>query len=108
MDWITQLCQCFNRDAVYYTQHAKIEMENEEFGQILDYEVHEAICAGEFVEEYPDDQPYPSVLVLGMTKRGRPLHVICAYNQDEDCAIVITVYQPDPQRWIEYRTRRTT
>ena len=107
MDWIAQLCRCFNEDAVYYTQHAKTEMETEQFGQIMDLEVHEAVCAGKVIEQYLQDRPYQSVLVLGLTKRERPLHIVCAYNEKESQAIVITVYQPDPQRWIAYKTRRT-
>jgi len=83
-------------------------MENEDFGPILDSEVHEAICAGAVIEEYTEHRPYPSALIFGMTKRGRPLHTVCAYDEQDKCAIVITVYQPDPQKWLDYRTRRTT
>ena len=108
IDWITRLRRCFEADAVYYTHHAKAEMENEEFGEILDSEVCEAICAGALIEEYADDRPYPSALVFGLTKQGRPLHAVCAFDEQEECAVVITVYQPNPERWIDYKTRRTT
>ena len=72
MDWIAQLHRCFDADAVYYTQHAKAEMENEKFGPILDSEIYETIRVGEVLEEYGGDQPYPSALVFGMTREGRP------------------------------------
>jgi hypothetical protein len=59
------------------------------------------------VEEYPDDRPYPSVLVLGRASGGRPVHVVRAYAPEDDEVIVITVYEPDPNRWDEeFRQRR--
>ena len=106
MQWIERIRGCFEGDRVYYTNHAKVEMETEEFGPILDSEIYEAICAGEVIEEYPDDAPYPSVLVFGLTGVGRPLHVVCAYNGEEERTIVVTAYQPDPERWVDYRKRR--
>jgi hypothetical protein len=89
-----------------YTGHAKFEMKNEEFGRIHDYEVYEAVCNGEVIEEYPEDKPYPSVLILGRTKEERVLHIVCAYNKEEDLAITITAYQPNPELWIDYKRRK--
>jgi hypothetical protein len=106
MRWIEKIRECFNSNLVFYTKHAKIEMESEEFGQILENEVYEAICNGEVIEKYLMDKPYPSVLIFGRTKKDRPLHIVCAYNKDEDLAIVITVYHPDPNLWIEYKRRK--
>lgn len=103
---IAKIRQGFESNAVFYTRHAKIEMEIEEFGRIFDYEVYEAVCSGEVIEEYPEDTPYPSVLILGRTSISRPLHIVCAYNKEESLAIVITVYQPDPELWIEYKRRK--
>jgi hypothetical protein len=82
-------------------------MLDEGFGPILDQEVYEAATGCSIVEEYPDDRPYPSVLVLGRTSQGRPVHVVCAYAPEDDQLIVITVYEPDPDRWDEeFRQRR--
>ena len=39
-------------------------MQSEPFGLIRVDEVLETLNAGEIIEEYPDDQPYPSCLVL--------------------------------------------
>jgi len=108
MDWLRLLQECFDADRVYYTRHARCEMEADEFGRILDAEVHQAILAGEVIQEYAGDTPYPSVLLLGVTRQDRPLHVVCAYDVEERRAYVITVYQPDPARWIDFRTRRAT
>ena len=82
-------------------------MIGDEFGPILDQQVYQAAVGCTIVEEYPDDRPYPSVLVLGRTSEGRPVHVVCAYAPEEDQLIVITVYEPDPNRWDEgFRHRR--
>jgi hypothetical protein len=81
-------------------------MQEEEFGLITDQEVYEAICTGEVIETYPDDTPYPSVLLFGMTATKRPLHTVCAYDDEADRVVIVTVYQPDPRRWEDYRRRK--
>jgi hypothetical protein len=81
-------------------------MRLEEFGPIREQEVFEAIQSGEIIEDYPNDEPYPSTLVYGHTTADRPLHVVCAYADDDDLAIVITVYEPDPAQWVNFVRRR--
>ena len=96
---------CFKADRVLYTRHAREEMLYEEFGKMFEEEVYQAIQSGEVIESYEYDTPYPSILILGRTNTGRPIHIVCAYSSDDNLAIVITVYQPDPSRWIDYRRR---
>ncbi|MFN3477111.1 MAG: DUF4258 domain-containing protein [Candidatus Methylomirabilales bacterium] len=61
---------------------------------------------GEVIEEYPNDTPYPSRLVLGW-RGARPLHVVVADNPDSQETVVITVYEPDPeQREPDFRRRK--
>lgn len=103
---LARLIACFNAGRVLYTFHARQEMRTEEFGPISDEQVGEVIASGEIIQEYPDDQPYPSVLIFGYTSLRRPLHIVCAYDDQDDLAIVITVYQPDPARWVDYKRRR--
>lgn len=81
-------------------------MREEEFGPITDQEVYEAIYNGEVIEAYPDDTPYPSVLIFGTTSANRPLHVVCAYDAEDNQAVIVTVYQPDPDQWEDYRRRK--
>ena len=81
-------------------------MRAEEFGEVRDHDVFEAACHCEAIEEYQDDTPYPSALVLGFTSRGRPLHLVCAHDASSDLIIVITVYHPDPARWDNHRRRK--
>ncbi len=105
MDWTQTIKRCFASDFVLYTSHARREMRQEPFGTISEEEVFEAISASEIIEEYLDDEPYPSVLLFGLTQANRPLHVVCAYDAESDRTIVITVYHPDRQRWRDYRRR---
>ena len=106
MHWPETIRRCFEAERVLYSGHARHEMRVEEFGPITDQELYEAICGGEVIETYPDDKPYPSALIFGRTHSNRPLHVVCAYDSEGDRAMIVTVYQPDPQRWEDYRRRK--
>ena len=64
-----------------------------------------AVEASIVVEEYPDDTPYPSRLVLGWVS-ARPLHVVLAGPTVEGDTILVTLYEPDPEQWEEGFTRR--
>jgi hypothetical protein len=55
------------------------------------------------IEDYPDDETCPSALFLGFTK-GIPCHIVVA--QCIDHARIITVYQPEKDKWIDYKIRR--
>ena len=59
----------------------------------------------EVIEEYPDDKYSPSVLLLGFTATGRPLHIQVSMAVAETTRI-ITLYEPDPSQWAEFRQRR--
>jgi len=89
-----------------FSKHARDEMETEEFGEIKGKEVFEAVLNGKTIESYPEDKPYPSCLVYGRTSENRPLHIVCAYGKDDDIVIIITVYQPDPAKWIDFERRK--
>jgi hypothetical protein len=59
--------------------------------------VIDALDRGEVLRDYPEDQPYPSRLLLHWIE-GQPLHVVSAPVSD-DVEIVITAYYPDPALW---------
>ena len=69
-------------------------------------EVLEAIASGEVIEDYPNDKYGASCLVLGYTHTGRVLHVQCTYPTRQ-LVKIITVYEPLPSRWIDFRFRRS-
>ena len=105
MGWVKRIQERFEANSVFYTRHAKLEMENEDFGRILEQEVYEAVSSREVIEEYPEDKPYPSALIFGKTVVGRPLHIVCAYDDEEKLAIIITAYHPYPNLWKDYKRR---
>ena len=75
---------------------------------ISDSDVRTVLTIGEIIEEYPEDTPYPSRLVLGWSG-SRPLHVVAAENSADAETIVITAYEPEPDLWeAGFRRRRQT
>jgi hypothetical protein len=68
---------------------------------IKENEESEAVLNGKIIENYSDDEPYPSCLLYGRTDNNRPL-----YASEDDLVIIITVYEPDPQKWINYERRK--
>lgn len=89
-----------------FTDHARKEMDEEPLGRIHVEEVLQIIETGEIIEQYLDDTPYASCLILGYTRSGRPLHLVCAPVSTEARLVVITTYQPDPNRWDKDLRRR--
>lgn len=72
---------------------------------ILVTEIEEAIVEGEVIEDYPNDKYGPSCLILGFTRQKRPLHLQCSYPS-RPLIKIVTIYEPDPNRWIDFRKRR--
>ena len=86
---------------VRITEHADEEARDDRVSieQILN-----TVPAGEIIEQYPDDKPYPSCLIY--SDSDGPLHSVWAYNELNFWAVLITVYRPDPERWVNGRLRR--
>ncbi len=99
---INQLRKYYEEDAVFVTAHAA-----ERFRQrgIKIKDVKNAVMCGEIIEQYPDDYPYPSCLILGMSLANKYIHVVMS---DEGTASrIITAYFPDPLKWeSDFKTRR--
>lgn len=60
---------------------------------------------GTVIKTYSDDKPFPSKLILGFDSE-RPVHVVSAYNFDNDTEYVITVYEPDSEKWTDNFSKR--
>ena len=58
------------------------------------------------IEDYPYDSPLPSILLNGKSTTNNPLHVVVAINIDEKFLIIITVYEPNPVKWMNNYARR--
>ncbi|PIV23734.1 MAG: hypothetical protein COZ69_09845 [Deltaproteobacteria bacterium CG_4_8_14_3_um_filter_45_9] len=84
-----------------FTHTEKVRLRKIEVG-----EIEEAIYEGAIIEPYSDDPRGPSCLILGFTKRGRPLHILCG-RLEEDEVLIITAYEPDLREWeTDWKTRR--
>jgi hypothetical protein len=70
---------------------------------IAEEEVVEILLNGKIIEAYPENKYGPSCLILGRAKNGRPLHVQCSLPPT---IWIITLYEPDPQEWIDWRSRK--
>jgi len=69
-------------------------------------ELEEAIAGrSEVIEDYPEDKYGPSCLILGYTRARRPLHIQCSYPS-RPLIKIITLYEPDPDLWIDFRIRK--
>lgn len=86
------------------SSHAESEREAD---QITLQEIEEALLSDTFrvVEDYPDDPRGASCLVLGFTREAKPIHFVCGISLP-DVMIVITVYRPNAEEWIDWRERR--
>ena len=68
--------------------------------------VERIVLGGEVIASYPDDMPFPSMLILGFDER-RPIHVVVAKDAVIGLCYVITVYRPDSDVWSsDFKTRR--
>ncbi len=62
------------------------------------------IMNGIIIEEYPDDYPFPSALILEI-KDNNPLHVVAGMS--DEYLWVITAYRPDKEKWEnDYKKRK--
>jgi hypothetical protein len=100
---ITDIIEAIKANRVRITDHAdeEADADNLTFG-----EIYFSVINGEIIEDYPADKPYPSCLILGYTENGKPVHSVWAYNEQNQWAVVITAYRPDPNLWINWRERR--
>ena len=100
---IENLIQAIRAGRVRVTDHADEEAQADRL--VLD-EIYFSVFNGEIIEDYPSDKPFPSCLVCGRTFHDDPVHSVWAYNYQNRWAVLITVYRPDPARWINWRKRK--
>jgi Domain of unknown function (DUF4258) len=68
-------------------------------------EVKEAIAKGQVIEDYPEDKYGASCLICGVTQENRSIHIQCGYPS-QPLIKIITLYEPDPNRWSNNFTKR--
>jgi hypothetical protein len=97
---IDQVREALKSKVFRYSRHAIEQRVNR---HIYHEEIAEAIDSGEVIEEYPHDKYGPSCLIFGRTSQNRPLHIQCSLSSP---MVIITVYEPDPLKWLDYKIRR--
>lgn len=95
---IQHLC---SKNSIQWSLHALKRMRKR---KITSDEVINCIQNGEIIEEYPDDRPLPSCLVLGMADK-RILHIVVGCG--DEYISIITAYEPDITEWEpDFKTRK--
>ena len=88
---------------IVFSQHAFTRMFEREISPEV---VKRAAQAGEVIEDYPKDHPYPSVLLLHF-EEGRALHIVAGVDEAGSTCLIVTAYWPEPNLWsADFRTRR--
>ena len=83
------------------TQHSRKRFS--ERGIVIN-DVCESIKSGEIIEQYPDDYPFPSCLIMGKSG-NRVIHVVASI--EDGLLYIITAYIPNPDKWEEdWKTRK--
>lgn len=99
---IEQFRQINKAENYVVTMHSRRRM-NER--GILLRDVMNAVEHGEIIEQYPEDYPFPSCLILGVTIAEKYLHAVVSL--DEGHIYLITAYYPSEAEWKpDLRTRR--
>lgn len=80
---------------IIFKKHALVRMleRNIETNDII-----KALECCTIIEEYDDDKPFPSCLVLGYSDK-RPLHIVLSCNIADTQVFIITIYEPSPEFW---------
>jgi len=102
MTMIDELRKKFLREEFEFSKHAT---DQTILREISVQEIRDMIRVGEIIEDYPDDKYGPSCLIFGFTSNKRPIHIQCSYPS-RIMIKVITVYEPDPEKWIDLKIRR--
>lgn len=100
---IDRIVDAIRNNRLPITDHADEEAQAD---KLTFDEIFFSVFQGEIIEDYPRDKPYPSYLIYGDTFTNEPVHSVWAYNEDNQWAVLITVYRPDPKRWLDWRKRR--
>ena len=88
---------------ILWTEHVAIRLRGR---GIKRADVIKCIETGEIIEQYADDVPFPSCLVSGKCRDGKPLHIVIGLKVSEVCCM-ITAYRPDTDKWEgDFKTRK--
>lgn len=99
---IENLREYYKQDQVFITNHAseRFRMRN-----IKMVDIKSGLYTGEIIEQYPDDFPFPSCLISGMTNDERHIHIVM--SDEGSSSKIITAYIPAIDKWeSDFKTRK--
>ena len=102
MEILNAICRKIRIGQVEFSQHAT---DQSIIRGISMQDFRDAMERSEIIEDYPHDKYGPSCLVLGFTLSHRPLHIHCSYPM-RPIIKIITLYEPDHSKWIDFKVRR--
>ncbi len=99
---ISDLRKLCEDGAIKWTAHVVARLQER---GIEPSDIRNCITTGHIIEDYPDDYPYPSCLILGATVNGKMIHTVVGVG--EGYLWLITAYYPDPLKWNnDFSTRK--
>lgn len=99
---IKKLRKLCTADNIRITVHAAKRLEQRD---ILLKDVITCVQNGKIIEQYPDDYPLPSCLVLGYSVGNKHLHAVIGSN--DEILFLVTAYYPTADKWeIDFETRK--
>ena len=100
---VDKLRLCIKEEKYEWRKHTLIRLNERNIAQV---KVLEVILNGEVIEDYSDDTPYPSCLMLGWIS-SKPYHVVVAMDEKVPRAFIITAYEPSSEKFTsDFKTRR--
>ena len=92
---IERLKDLYKKDLVVITEHAEMRLQ-ERNNTIKD--IADAINNGEIIENYDEDEPFPSCLILYL-KDKKPIHVVV--SDAKEYIKIVTAYIPNKEKWFD-------
>lgn len=96
------LREYYKQDQIFITNHAP---ERFRIRNIRMIDIKSGLYNGEIIEQYPDDFPFPSCLISGMTNDNRHIHIVM--SDEGNASRIITAYIPAIDKWEpDFKTRK--
>jgi len=89
-------------DRIIFKNHALVGMLER---KIKSGEITNSLLNSVIIENYDDDRPFPSCLLLGYSD-NRPLHIVLSYDTINDIIYIITIYEPSHELWSDDLKKR--
>ncbi|MCD7766411.1 MAG: DUF4258 domain-containing protein [Lachnospiraceae bacterium] len=99
---IKELRKFCSPENIQITLHAAKRLEQR---KISLRDIISCIQNGKIIEQYPEDYPYPSCLIMGQDTQNDTIHTVLGKNGSH--LFLITAYHPDLSKWeADYITRK--